>query len=83
MDLKSRFKANINSLNFIVFGNKDIEKRKFTNNILCLKSELDMHKESETDSKFTSVKFTKYKNNKKQGIELIEANGNEINDFKM
>ena len=83
LDLKSRFKANINSLNFIVFGNKDIEKRKFMNNILCLKSELDMHKESETDSKFTSVKFTKYKNNKKQGIELIEANGNEINDFKM
>ena len=82
LDLKSRFKANINSLNFIVFGNKDIEKRKFMNNILCLKSELDMHKESETDSKFTSVKFTKYKNNKKQGIELIEANGNEINDFK-
>lgn len=78
-DLKSIFKANINSLNFIIFGKKGVGKSKIINNILGLKSGIDGPKENETDSEFTNVKFNKYKNNNKLGIELIEANGD---DFK-
>ena len=101
-DIDSKFKANINSLTFIIFGKKDIGKRQFINNILDLESGIDnqskddsyktinkidnkIKNENESSEKINEnnlIQFTKYKNNNKKGLKLIESGINEDNNFK-
>jgi len=76
-DLKSKFKANINSLNFVIFSKNYTEKNKFVNNLLNLKFGVDGPEENEFDNISTSIEFKKYKNNNKKGIELIVSKRNE------
>ena len=83
INLDSKFNGNINSLNFIIFGKKGAGKSTFINNILDLKSINDGRASPNGNGlQLSSVKFTKYKNDKKQGIELIEAKGDNTTDFK-
>ena len=81
-DLKSKFKANINSLNFVIFSKNYTEKNKFVNNLLNLKSGVDGPEENEFDNISTSIEFKKYKNNNKKGIELIVSKRNESINIK-
>ena len=81
-DLHSKFKANINSLNFVVFSKNNDEKSKFISNLLSLKSEIDESEDNGDDKITTSIEFTKYKNNNKKGLELFASKRNEINNIK-
>jgi len=81
-DLNSKFKANINSLNFVVFSKNNDEKSKFISNLLSLKSEIDESEDNGDDKITTSIEFTKYKNNNKKGLELFASKRNEINNIK-
>ena len=81
-DLHSKFKANINSLNFVVFSKSNDEKSKFISNLLSLKSEIDESEDNGDDKITTSIEFTKYKNNNKKGLELFASKRNEINNIK-
>ena len=82
LDLNSKFKANINSLNFVIFGKSSTKKSKFINNLLNLESGVDGPGKNEADKKTTSIEFIKYKNNNKKGIELFALNRNEANNIK-
>ena len=82
LDLKSKFKANINSLNFVILGKNYTEKSKFINNLLNLESGVDVPEENEVDKVSNSIEFTKYKNKNKKGIELFASKRNEANNIK-
>ena len=76
-DIDSKFKANSNSLNFIIFGKKGVGKSQFINNILDLKS--DNQPKVET---YTKINKTDNKINETETGKIIKENNNITNLIK-
>ena len=79
--LIEKFEKNVDSLNFLLMGNSEEDKRTFIKELLGLSQDKDTYNNDDYLGNPNIIKFEKYNNDSKKGIQIFSSRGTEPNEY--